>query len=68
MIWLVANFISTMEVRQKEIAGSSMQSPILIQIGFSTSDGALLTGIQSIFRLCYHIKGERLILEAFYAI
>lgn len=67
-MWLGANFISTMEVRQREIAGSSMQRPILIQMAFSTSDRALLAGIHSISRLCYHIKGERLMPAAFYTI
>lgn len=34
MMQLEANFISAMEVRQRETAGSSMQNPILIQIAF----------------------------------
>lgn len=34
MMWLEANFIFAMEVRQRETAGSGMQSPILIQIAF----------------------------------
>jgi len=36
------------KVSHEEITGSSMQSPILIQIAFSTSDRALLAGIHSI--------------------
>lgn len=34
MMRLEANFISATEVRQRETAGSGMQSPILIQIAF----------------------------------
>lgn len=66
--WLRANFISTKELRQRKIAGCSMQSPALPRIAFSTSDSTLLAGIHRISRLCYHIKGEMLIPAAFASI